>query len=116
LKIKFQADADLHFPIVTGVKLREPAIDFKTALEAGLPGVPDPIVLGIAADDGRLLVTHDVNTMPSHFSRFIQTRTSPGVVMVPQSMSYHEAIEGLHRLWDTTEAEQWENVCFFVPR
>lgn len=116
MKIRFQADADLHFPIVTGLKLREPAIDFKSAQEAGLQGLDDLIVLGIAADQGRLLVSHDVGTMSIHFARFIATRTSPGVVLVPQSLPYHDAIEGLLRLWLTTEAERWENVLFFLPR
>jgi hypothetical protein len=116
LKIKFQADADVHFPIVTGLRLREPAIDFKSAQEAGLEGLEDPVVLGIAADQGRLLVSHDVSTMPIHFARFIETRTSPGVVLVPQSLPYHEAIDGLLRLWETTEAERWKNVLFYLPR
>ena len=42
MKLKFQADADLRDPIVSGVKRREPMIDFKTANEAQLEGVPDP--------------------------------------------------------------------------
>jgi len=64
MKLKFQADADLRDPIVSGVKRREPAIDFKTANEAQLEGMPDPEVLAKAADEGRMLVSHDVNTMP----------------------------------------------------
>jgi len=116
LKIKFQADADLHGPIVRGLIRIEPLIDFKTSQEARLQGLDDPLVLAIAADDSRMLVTHDVSTMPEHFKRFIETRTSPGVVMVPQSLPYHEAIEGLFRLWATTEMERWENVLFYLPR
>lgn len=71
MKLKFQADADLRQPIVSGVKRREPMIDFKTAQEAQLEGVPDPEVLARAADEGRMLVSHDVNTMPEHFMQFI---------------------------------------------
>jgi len=32
MKIRFQADADLNQVIVTGVRRREPTIDFQTAL------------------------------------------------------------------------------------
>ena len=49
MKIKFQADADLNEDIVIGVRRREPAVDFQTATEAGLSGVPDEQVLGLAA-------------------------------------------------------------------
>lgn len=41
MKIRFQADADLRFPIVKGVKRREPVIDFRTANEAELEGIDD---------------------------------------------------------------------------
>ncbi|MGE0126589.1 MAG: DUF5615 family PIN-like protein [Blastocatellales bacterium] len=116
MKIRFQADADLHGPIVRGLIRLDPLIDFKTSREARLQGLDDRAVLAIAADDGRMLVTHDVSTMPEHFRRFIETRTSPGTVMVPQSLPYHGAIEGLLRLWATTEAERWENVLFYLPR
>ena len=116
MKIKFQADADLRGPIVHGLIRLEPMIDFKTARQAGLQGLDDPVVLAIAADDGRMLVTHDVSTMRKHFERFIETRNSPGAVMVPQRLPYHEAIDRLLRLWATTEAERWENVLFYLPR
>lgn len=115
MKLKFQADADLRQPIVSGVKRREPMIDFKTAQEAQLEGVPDPEVLARAADEGRMLVSHDVNTMPEHFMQFITTRTSPGVVLIVQDLPYSEAIDGLVRLWLTAEAEDWENVISFLP-
>jgi len=45
MKPKFQADADLNEDIVTGVLRRMPEIDFQTATEANLEGVPDENVL-----------------------------------------------------------------------
>jgi hypothetical protein len=105
LRIRFQADADLRVPIIKGLKRREPSVDFATAHEAGLAGLDDRAVLALAAASGRVLVSHDVSTMPEEFSRFIQTQTSPGVVLVSQELSYREAIEGLLRLWSNTEAE-----------
>jgi hypothetical protein len=86
MKLKFQADADLRDPIVSGDKRREPMIDFKTANEAQLEGVSDTDVLARAADEGRMLVSHDVNTMPRHFTEFIKTRTSPGVILINQDL------------------------------
>jgi hypothetical protein len=49
VSIRFLADADLNHAIVTGARLREPAIHFLGAIEAGLEGISDPEVLGLAA-------------------------------------------------------------------
>ena len=116
MKIRFQADSDLRVPIVKGLKRREPTIDFATAHEAGLAGLDDDAVLALAASNGRVLVSHDVTTMPEAFSQFIQVHSSPGVILISQELSYREAIEGLLRVWTTTEAEDWENVLSFLPR
>ena len=64
MKIRFQADADLNAEIVAGVLRREPSIDFQTADEANLRRFPDPEVLALAAQENRILVTHDGRTMP----------------------------------------------------
>ena len=116
MRIRFQADADLRVPIIKGLRRREPSIDFATAHEAGLAGLDDRAVLKLAASNGRVLVSHDVSTMPEEFSRFIQERTSPGVILISQELSYREAIEGLLRVWSSTEAEDWEDVLSFLPR
>ncbi len=35
-------------------------------------------------------MSHDVSTMPEHFARFIQTRSSPGLILISQELSYHQ--------------------------
>lgn len=84
MRPRFQADADLNHKIVIGLRRREPSVDFLSAHEGGVVGVPDPDVLRIAADSGRILVSHDRNTMPDHFGRFRQTRSSPGLIIISQ--------------------------------
>jgi hypothetical protein len=116
LKIRFQADADLHLPIVTGVKRIEPTIDFNTARQTGLFGLDDQSVLALAAQENRILVSHDVTTMPENFAHFIEARTSPGVILITQQMSYRDAIEGLLYLYYETEAEHWQNLISFLPK
>ncbi len=73
LKIRFQADADLDEDIVTGLRRREPGIDFQTATEAGLHGLNDQEVLAHAAEESRVLASHDRKTMPHHFASTIVT-------------------------------------------
>src|SRR5258707_3133210 len=107
--IRFLADADLNEGIVTGCLRREPSMDFLSANEANLEGVPDPQVLALAAERNRILVSHDFQTMPRHFGGFLQARgSSPGVLLVPQYLSIGEAIEELVLIWGASDAEEWE--------
>jgi predicted nuclease of predicted toxin-antitoxin system len=63
--IRFLADADLNEGIVAGCLRREPEMDFLSANEADLEGVPDPEVLALAAAEDRILVSHDFHTSPA---------------------------------------------------
>jgi predicted nuclease of predicted toxin-antitoxin system len=65
--VRFQADADLKQAIVTGTVRKQPNLDFRSAYGAGLEGKKDQEVLAIAAQDSRVLVTHDRKTMPTEF-------------------------------------------------
>jgi hypothetical protein len=49
MTVRLQADCNLNLEIVTGLIRREPAVDFKTADEAGLRDVSDPDRLPAAA-------------------------------------------------------------------
>lgn len=93
MKIRFQADADLKVAIVSGVLRRAAAVDFRRAEAAPLEGLGDPEVLAEAASDGRVLVSHDVNTMSWHFRQFVQKQFSPGLVLIPQTRVKHLTID-----------------------
>lgn len=62
--IRYLADADFNYAIVKGCRRREPAMDFLSANEARLEGIPDSDVLALAAEQDRILITHDRQTMP----------------------------------------------------
>ncbi len=115
MKIRFQADADLREVIIQAILRLEPTIDFRSAHKANLAGLNDDKVLTIAADDERVLVTHDRKTMPYHFAQFIDGRTSPGVIVVPQDMSVTAAVEELLLIWAASEAKEWTNRICYLP-
>lgn len=117
MKLRFQADNDLNQRIVSAVRRLAPEIDFQTAVAAGLhEGVLDPQVLEMAAEAGRILVTHDRRTMPRHFADFLVTRHSPGVIVVPKRMPIGQAAEWLHLIWEASEAEEYVDVLYSLPR
>ena len=109
MKVRFLADVNLKQHILSGVLRQVPEIDFKTAHEANLHGLPDDQVLAIAAREGRILVTQDRRTIPGHFGEFIQMNDSPGVLIIPQRRPTRRAIEGLILLWMASDAEEYVN-------
>jgi predicted nuclease of predicted toxin-antitoxin system len=70
MSAKFLVDANFDLVILTAARRREPGLDFQTAPDTGLAGLEDPDVLAVAARAGRVLLTHDVRTMPRHFAAF----------------------------------------------
>jgi predicted nuclease of predicted toxin-antitoxin system len=109
MKIKFLADVNLSAAIVEAVLRLEASIDFQTHRITGLDRRADPEVLRIAADTGRLLVTHDRNTMPAHFRRFVPEQDSPGIIVVPQRMRVKFVAEDLLLMWAASDLEEWQN-------
>lgn len=113
--IKYQADADLRHSILIGILRRNPNVDFQSAQAAGLQGKEDSSVLSLAAQEGRILVTHDRKTMPSEFGRFIVSNTSAGVFILSQKIATREAIEALLFVWEHSLAEEWVNQIITIP-
>jgi len=115
MKIRFQADADLNQIIVKATLRLEPSIDFQTAQAACLAGLKDPDVLKLAAQQGRILVSHDRRTMPAHFGRFILSENSPGVIIVSQKLPISQIAEDLLLIWLASEPEEWVNRLRSLP-
>jgi hypothetical protein len=90
-------------------------VDFQTAQDTGLAGLADPDVLAVAARVGRVLLTHDVRTMPRHFAACIREHTSTGVVLIPQSLPRRQVVEDLLLIWGAMEAEEWINRIMSFP-
>jgi hypothetical protein len=119
LIVRYQADADLNQAIVTGTLRREPRVDFQNAFAAGLEGMKDSEVLELAAQQDRILITHDRRTMPLEFSLFITnpqiSRQSPGVIIVSRKLPIDAVIADLLLIWEVSSAEEWINRIAKLP-
>ena len=115
MRARFQADADLDGRVIRGLRRLAPEIDIQTASEARLAGLPDPEVLRISADAGRILVSQDRGTMPGHFVRHIAGEPSPGVILLREAVCGAVAIEELLLIWNVSEASEWVNRLVWLP-
>ena len=114
--IRFQADADINPRLLTLVYRLEPAIDFASALNPDLTGLPDAHVLELAANQSRILVTNDRNTMIDHFRRHIEAgRFSPGVFVFAQNAPVAAIAEAIILIWATSTPADWADGISYLP-
>ena len=64
--LRLAADENFNGDIVRGLLRRNPKLDIVRVQDVGLSGADDPSVLQWAADQGRILVTHDISTLAKH--------------------------------------------------
>jgi predicted nuclease of predicted toxin-antitoxin system len=62
--LRLLIDQDLDHVILRGLLLRVPKLDVVTANQAGLGDASDPDLLAWAAEQKRVVVSHDRRTMP----------------------------------------------------
>jgi hypothetical protein len=115
LRVHFLADANFNQKIVRGLLIREPAIDFERPETVIPEKTPDPQVLALAESLGRVLVTHDVSTMPGWFRQFVEERRCAGLILVPDKLPIRDVIEDLLLIWHLTEAGEWVNHMQRLP-
>lgn len=114
--VRFLADENFNKVVVKGLLRIQPAIDILTASDAGILGMPDPEVLVFAANESRVLVSHDVATMPTHFGNHIaQGMQSAGLILIPQELAINEAIEVLRIVWLASVQADWVDQIEFMP-
>lgn len=115
-RVRFQADANFSRWIIKGLLRSHPTMDILTAEAAGLRGVPDPEVLARAADDERVLLSHDYHTMPRHFGDFLASgRHCAGVLLLHQTLPLGQAIELVELVWEASSPEEWIDALRYLP-
>ena len=115
MKIRFLADNDLRKAILRGAVRQAPDLDFRSAQSARLDGVSDLGVLALAADEERILVSHDFQTMPETFGKFTYRVRSPGVLLIARDLPVGRVVESLLLVWEASSAEDWADRVSLVP-
>lgn len=116
---RFLADVNFNRRVLGGLRRRQPSVDVVTAQDLHLREVSDPELLAHAKMHGRILLTHDINTMPAHFHSFLAALTenehSPGVMLIPQELSIGKAIDALLLVWACSAHEEWRDRFTYLP-
>jgi hypothetical protein len=114
--LKLAADENFDNRIIQGLLRRNAALDIVRIQDTDLAGADDPTVLAWAAREGRVLVTHDVNTVTRYANeRIAASEFTPGVFEVSDSMPIGQAIEELLLLMECSREGEWEGRIEYLP-
>lgn len=114
--IRFLTDENFNGKIVRGVRARNPMIDILHWLDIGAEGEEDPVILGWAAQQGRVVLTHDFETMIGFaYERVEQGLPMPGVIAVEAETPFRPVIEDLQLIAEASYENEHEGQVIYLP-
>lgn len=116
MRVRFLADENLNREIVTGLLRLVEGIDIVRVQDVGLRTADDPAVLQWAAAQGRVLVTHDIATVPDFAHERVRAGlTMPGVFIVRAVLPVGTVIDDLSLVAEASDAAEWEGRVVYLP-
>ena len=113
---RFLADENFNNQIVRGVLRQSPDVDIVRVQDVGLSGVDDPTVLEWAAQEERIVLTHDVATMTTFAYERIQAGLRmPGLFEVSRRVPVGVVIEEIILIAECSLKGEWEGQVRFLP-
>lgn len=114
--IRFAADEDFNNDVVRALRRALPEVNIVGVREGGRGGQSDPEVLAWAAEEARVLLTHDVTTMTRHaLERVARGEPMPGVIAVHQRLSIGDVLDDLLLVASCSLETDWVDRVGFLP-
>jgi hypothetical protein len=114
--LRLAADENFNNNIFRGLLRRMPGLDIIRVQDAGLSGANDAMILEWAAQQGRVLLTHDVSTITNYAYQRVQAgKPMPGVFEVSRRISTGSAIEDIILLAEASFEGEWEGQVRYLP-
>ena len=114
--IRLLTDENFNQYIVRGLNRRCPNLDLLSVRDVGLSGQPDPLLLNWAAQENRIMLTHDFRTMINFAKQFlILGAPMAGAVFVPEKLSIGRAIEDLQLVIECRSQLEMQNYIEYLP-
>ncbi len=112
----FTADENFNNDIVRGLLRRNLDLDIVRIQDAGLSGADDPAVLEWSAQEGRILLTHDVSTITRYAYERVQAgRAMPGVFEIRRDLAIGAIVEDILLLAECSLEGEWDGQVRYLP-
>jgi predicted nuclease of predicted toxin-antitoxin system len=114
--MRFLADENFHGKLLAGLCAAMPEIDVLRVQDTHHSGMPDPELLAWAAEQGRILLTHDVQTAAGYaYERVKAGLPMPGIIEVRTTQGLGAALDDLLLLIGASTPDEFENQVRYVP-
>lgn len=114
--MRFAADENFDGRILHGLHIRLPTLDIIRIQDTAMHQLPDPELLDRLAQESRILLTHDVRTMPGFVYERVQAgQPVPGVIEVHRSTPIGQAIDELEIMIGAGQPADFENQVSYIP-
>ena len=110
------ADENFNNDILRGLLRRNPSLDIVRIQDVGLVHAPDTDVLQWAAQENRVLLTHDQNTLTKFaYQRVVEGKRMSGVIEVNRSAPMSVAIDDILLLAVLSKNRELEGQIIYLP-
>lgn len=114
--LRLAADENFNYTIVRGLLRRAPQLDIVRIQDVDLSRADDPTVLEWAAQEGRVLLTHDVETLTFYaYERVRNGQVMPGVFEVSRKIALGQVIDDVLLLVEASNHGEWEGLIRYLP-
>lgn len=114
--LRLAADENFDGAIVRGLMRRNAYLDLVRVQDVGLSGADDGAVLAWAAQEGRILLTHDAATITHYaYERVRAGLPMPGVIEVGQNVAIGRAIDDILLITTCSLEGEYEGQVLYVP-
>lgn len=114
--MRFATDENFDGRILNGLRDRMPALDIVRVQDTEMYQSPDDKLLAWLAEEDRILLTHDIKTMPHHvYERVHAAQTVPGVIEVHGDTPISVAIDELEIMIGAGSPQDFENQVRYIP-
>jgi hypothetical protein len=114
--LQLVADENFNNNILRGLLRRKDDVDIVRIQDVGLSGADDPTVLEWAAQQGRVLLTHDVSTITKYaYERIEAGQAMSGIFEVSRTALIGPVIEDLLLLVECSLEGEWNGQIIYLP-
>jgi hypothetical protein len=114
--LRFLADENFNNQIIRGILRQRPNFDIVRVQDVGLSETDDRVILEWAAQQGRILLTHDVEMMTRYAYERVQSGLAmPGVFEISRSVPVGLAIEEMILIAAGSFEGEWEGQVQYLP-
>lgn len=114
--LRFATDENFNNIVLRGVLRIHPTLDVIRIQDTELYRADDLRVLDWVTQENRLLLTHDVQTMPDFFyQRIREGKTMRGIFVVDDESLFSTVIDHLLTIIGASTLDEWDNLVTHLP-